>query len=112
VQMDKELQEGSVYYISNGKLSGADRRYSTTGNDYRINFNEKTEVKAAPDQVGCAQAILQILLTCFLTRPVRASLWRIGQNSSSEAWVLALEPCREPQSSCRMQVRCMQSAIL
>lgn len=44
------LKVGSVYYISNGQLSGANRRYSTTGNDYRINFNAKTEVKAASDQ--------------------------------------------------------------
>jgi hypothetical protein len=50
-EMDRMLQVGSVYYISNGQLSGANRRYSTTGNDYRINFNQKTEVKAALDQV-------------------------------------------------------------
>lgn len=48
--MDKTLNVGSVYYISNGQLSGANRRYSTTGNDYKINFNQKTEVKAALDQ--------------------------------------------------------------
>jgi hypothetical protein len=50
-EMDQVLKVGSVYYISNGQLSGANRRYSTTGNDYRINFNQKTEVKAASDQV-------------------------------------------------------------
>lgn len=51
VEMDQMLKVGSVYYISNGQLGSANRRYSTTGNDYRINFNPKTEVKAAHDQV-------------------------------------------------------------
>lgn len=49
-EMDQMLNVGSVYYISNGQLGSANRKYSTTGNDYRINFNPKTEVKSAPDE--------------------------------------------------------------
>ena len=49
--MDTSLVQGRVYYMSNGAVTPANRKYSTTGHDYRINFNEKTVVQEAPSEV-------------------------------------------------------------
>lgn len=49
--------QGKVYYMSNGAVSPANRKYSTTGHDYRINFNEKTVVQEAPSEVRMHDAV-------------------------------------------------------
>eukprot|EP00892_Ulva_mutabilis_P006812 jgi/Ulvmu1/4502/UM002_0228.1 len=51
-QMDSALVQGRVYYMSNGSVVPANRKYSTTGHDYRINFNDKTVVQEAPSEDG------------------------------------------------------------
>lgn len=56
-KMDATLVQGKVYYMSNGSVSPANRKYSTTGHDYRINFNEKTVVQEAPSEVRIHAAV-------------------------------------------------------
>jgi hypothetical protein len=51
-RMDTVLQEGKIYFFSNGTVGPSNRRYSTVDNDYKINFSEsKSEVKEDEVQV-------------------------------------------------------------
>lgn len=68
-EMDKMLKVGNVYFVSNGQLSGANRRYSTTGNDYKINFNQKTTVKEAINQVCLPKHQMDLMLTLHCSPP-------------------------------------------
>jgi ssDNA-binding replication factor A large subunit len=55
-RMDALLQEGKVYFFSNGTVSPSNRRYSTVDNDYKINFSEsKSEVREAEVQVSATR---------------------------------------------------------
>ena len=40
------LEVGKVYYISNGKVKPANRKYSSVNNQYEIHFNERSEIEA------------------------------------------------------------------
>jgi ssDNA-binding replication factor A large subunit len=51
-RLERELEQGKVYYFSDGKVAPANRKYSTVDNDYKINFNEdRSTVKVADVQV-------------------------------------------------------------
>ena len=40
------LEVGKVYYISNGKVKPANRKYSSVNNQYEMHFNERSEIEA------------------------------------------------------------------
>lgn len=49
-KMATALTEGRIYFISGGTVVPSNRKYSSVDNDYKINFNFKTEVKEARNQ--------------------------------------------------------------
>lgn len=46
---DSMLEVGKVYYVSKGSLKPADKRYSTSGNDYEMNLDGKAEIELCAD---------------------------------------------------------------
>lgn len=46
---DSVLEVGKVYYVSKGTLKPADKRYSTSGNDYEMNLDGKAEIELCAD---------------------------------------------------------------
>ena len=43
------LEVGKVYYVSKGSLKPADKRYSTSGNDYEMNLDGRAEIDVCDD---------------------------------------------------------------
>ncbi len=82
------LEVGKVYYVSKGSLKPADKRYSTSGNDYEMNLDGRAEIDVCDD---IDQSSAQKMQRAYAFVPIDKLSSRIGARGNVDVVAVVKE---------------------
>lgn len=85
---DSVLEVGKVYYVSKGSLKPADKRYSTSGNDYEMNLDGKCEIDVCND---IDQSSAQKMQRAYAFVPINKLASKIGARGNVDVVAVVKE---------------------
>ncbi|VDK45473.1 unnamed protein product [Anisakis simplex] len=66
------IQKGSMYYVMNGNVKQANKRFNTTGHDYELSVRQDTDISPCVDRSMIAEPKMKLSIVPLSAVPARA----------------------------------------